>query len=51
MDALTTLKHEARTVGLVTLWLSFAGYNLYSAIDRRLSEGALRKMVFGHEPS
>ena len=44
--------HRDRNVLLATIiciGLSFAGYNLYSAIDRRLGEGALRKIVFGHE--
>jgi hypothetical protein len=27
--------------------LALAGYNLYSAIDRRLGEGTLRKLIWG----
>jgi hypothetical protein len=41
--------HRDRSVMLATVLcvgLAFAGYNLYSAIDRRLGEGTLRKILF-----
>jgi hypothetical protein len=43
-------EHRDRDVMLATtvcLALAYAGYNLYSAIDRRLGEGTLRRMLFG----
>jgi len=42
-------QHRDRSVMLATVLcvgLAFAGYNLYSAIDRRLGEGILRRLVF-----
>ena len=39
-----TVKNVLR---VMTIGLAFAGYNLYSAIDRRLGEGTLRQMLFG----
>ncbi|MDH3626756.1 MAG: hypothetical protein OEV00_02690 [Acidobacteriota bacterium] len=42
-------QHRDRSVMLATVLcvgLSFAAYNLYSAIDRRLGEGTLRKLLF-----
>jgi hypothetical protein len=42
-------QHRDRNVMLATvvcIGLAFAGYNLYSAIDRRLGEGTLRKLLF-----
>ncbi len=42
-------QHRDRTVMLATVLcvgLAFAGYNLYSAIDRRLGEGTLRDLIF-----
>lgn len=43
--------HRDRNVMLataLTIGLSFAVYNLYAAIDRRIGEGTLRKMLFKH---
>ena len=43
-------EHRDRNVMLATILcigLAFAGYNLYSAIDRRLGEGALRRLIWG----
>ena len=40
--------HRDRNVMLATvlcLALAYAGYNLYSAVDRRLGEGSLRQML------
>ena len=40
--------HSDRNVMMATVicvGLSFAGYNLYSAIDRRLGEGTLRQLI------
>jgi hypothetical protein len=31
---------------VLCIGLAFAGYNLYAALDRRLGEGALRKLLF-----
>jgi hypothetical protein len=31
---------------VICIGLAYAGYNLYSAIDRRLGEGSLRQMLF-----
>jgi len=42
-------QHRDRSVMLATvicIGLAFAAYNLYSAIDRRLGEGTLRRLVF-----
>jgi len=42
-------QHRDRSVMLATvlcIGLAFAAYNLYSAIDRRLGEGTLRKLLF-----
>jgi hypothetical protein len=42
-------QHRDRNVMLATvvcIGLAFAGYNLYSAIDGRLGEGTLRKLLF-----
>jgi hypothetical protein len=42
-------EHRDRNVWLATVicfGLAFAGYNLFSAIDRRLGEGTLRQVVF-----
>ncbi len=41
-------EHRDRNVMLATvicIGLAFAGYNLYSAIDRRLGEGTLRHLI------
>ncbi len=43
-------EHRDRNVMLATvvcIGLAFAGYNLYSAIDRRLGEGTLRRLIWG----
>ena len=43
-------EHRDRNVMLasvICIGLAFAGYNLFSAIDRRLGEGTLRQVVFG----
>jgi hypothetical protein len=45
--------HRDRSVMLATVLcvgLAFAGYNLYSAIDRRLGNGTLRKLLFRRSP-
>ena len=42
-------QHRDRNVMLATVLcvgLAFAGYNLYSAVDRHLGEGSLRKLLF-----
>ena len=48
-------EHRDRNVMLATVMcigLAFVGYNVYSAIDRRLGEGTLRQLLFrGVSPS
>ena len=43
-------EHRDRNVMLATsvcIGLAFAGYNLYLAIDRRVGEGTLRRLIWG----
>jgi hypothetical protein len=45
-------EHRDRNVMLATvlcIGLAFAGYNLYTVIDRRLGEGTLRRLLFRRE--
>ena len=45
-------QHRDRTVMLATILcvgLALGGYNLYSAVDRRLGEGTLRNLIFRGE--
>ena len=45
-------EHRDRNVMLATVvcvGLAFAGYNLYSAIDSRLGEGTLRRLIWGQK--